>query len=258
MRLALAGGDGAVRRVGLIVPSSNPTIERFLQRVPVGTLLGLEVLVTRVRVRRIAADADADAQFGRAALTAAASLLADAEVTVISWAGTSGCWLGGEREDAVLGAVAATTAGIPVVSSRIALLAALAETPGAPVGLLTPYVPDVHERVAATVAGAVGATGGMVMASRGLGIERNLDFAAIPEAVIERELRELADGGAQALAVVCTNVLGVLPGLADAPFLVVDSVLATLWHAAKLSGSGAPPYADCYRAACGWLARSSR
>lgn len=60
----MTGVTGVTGRVGLIVPSSNPTIEAFLQRTPVARLLGLEVLVTRVRVRRIAADGGADAQFG--------------------------------------------------------------------------------------------------------------------------------------------------------------------------------------------------
>jgi maleate isomerase len=242
-----AGPVGQVRRVGLIVPSSNPTIEGFLQRVPVAPLLGLEVLVARVRVRRIAADAAADAQFDLAAFSAAAELLADAEVSLLSWAGTSGFWLGGEVEDRVLTRVSA--AGIPLVSSRIAVLAALAERPGTPVGVFTPYVRDIHDRVVAAVAGAAG----KVVADSGLGIERNLDFAAIPESALEAELRRLAGRGAESLAVVCTNVPGVLRGLADAPFLVVDSVLATLWHAARLSGSYGASYADCYREVCARL-----
>lgn len=232
-------------RVGLIVPSSNPVIEGYLQRTPVTARLGIDVLVTRARVRRIAADDDADAQFGAAALSAAAGLLADAEVSLICWAGTSGCWLGGDQEDAVL-ARASAAACVPVTSSRTALLAALAEQPGAPLGVLTPYVTEVHDRVVATVRAA----GGTVVADRGLGLERNLDFAAIPAAVLEASLRALASAGAQSLAVVCTNVPGVLPSLAAAPFTVVDSVLATLWHAARLTGSYRRPYADCYRQAC--------
>jgi maleate isomerase len=211
-------------RIGLIVPSSNPTIEGFVQHVPVAALLGIDVLVTRVRVRRIAADADADAQFGLTAMSAAAALLAEAEVSLVAWAGTSGFWLGGTREDGVL-ARASADAGVPVTSSRVAVLAALAERPGVPVGVLTPYVPEIHGRVVAAVM-----------------------------TVIEAELRRLAGLGAESLAVVCTNVLGSLPGLADAPFVVVDSVLATLWHAARLSGCSDQPYADCYRKACRLLA----
>lgn len=232
-------------RAGLIVPSSNPTIERFLQRSGVAALLGLDVLVTRIRVRRIAADAAADAQFELAALVSAGSLLADADVTLICWAGTSGFWLGGDREDSVLGQVAAAV-GVPVVSSRIAMLAALAQRPADPVGVLTPYLPAVHDRVVATVRAA----GHPVVADHCLGIERNLDFAAIPAVVVAAELRKLADCGAGSLAVVCTNVLGVVPGLATERYPVVDSVLATLWHAALTCGSYGASYASCYADVC--------
>jgi hypothetical protein len=45
-------------------------------------------------------------------------------------------------------------------------------------------------------------------------------------------------------------VLGTVPGLATSPFVVVDSVLATLWHASRLGGSYDRPYADCYREVC--------
>jgi maleate isomerase len=242
-------------RIGLIVPSSNPVIEGFLQRTPAATRLGIDVLVTRVRVRRIAAGSDADAQFGAAALSAAAGLLADAGATLVGWAGTSGFWLGGEREDRVLAQVSAAAGGVPAVSSRTAVLAALDEQRGLPVGVLTPYVRDIHQRVVSAVAEAAGAgsPAGKVVADRGLGIERNLDFAAIPAAVTEAELRRLAGLGAECLAVVCTNVLGVLPGLAAAPFTVVDSVLATLWHAARQAGSYGKPYADCYAGTLGRL-----
>lgn len=240
-------------RVGLIVPSSNPTIEGFLQRTPAAVLLGLDVLVTRVRVRRIAADADADAQFDAEALAAAAGLLADAEVSLVSWAGTSGCWLGGDREDGVLARVS-RAAGVRVVSSRMAMLAAMAEDPGAPAGVLTPYLRGVHDLVEATMRDA----GHPVVAGRELGIERNLDFAAVPAAAIEGELRRLAGQGARSLALVCTNMAGVLPGLAGEPWVVVDSVLATLWHVARECGSYAGTYEQCYRAVCAELAQAAR
>jgi maleate isomerase len=241
-------------RVGLIVPSSNPVIELFAQRPPVAALLGLRTLVTRVRVRRIAADSEAGAQFDVRALSAAASLLADAEVPLICWAGTSGFWLGAEKEDEVLAQVSDAAGGVPVTSSRTAVLAALAEHPGAAAGVLTPYVPGIHQRVVSAVADALRPSGGTVAADRGLGIERNLDFAAIPLPVIEAELRQLAACGADPVAVICTNVPGLLPGLAGAPFLVIDSVLATLWHSARLAGSYTGPYAQCCRQAGAALA----
>ena len=228
-------------RAGLLVPSSNPTVEAFLPRV--AGVLDVQFLVTRLGVRRIAADAEADAQFDRGGLQAAAALLTDAEVAMVSWAGTSGCWLGGDREDALLAAVSAAV-GVRVTSSRVALLAALAEQPGAALGVLTPYVGAVHARVV----GGLAAAGHPVAADRALGIERNLDFAAIPGAVVAGELRALGARGAATPVVVCTNVAGCLPELAGEGFVVVDSVLATLWHAARIAGATTASYAGCYRA----------
>lgn len=216
--------------VGLIVPSSNPTIESVLPLV--AEVLDVTFLTTRLRVRRIAADAGSDAQFDRAALLSAAELLGDAEVEVVSWAGTAGFWLGAERESAVLAEVS-QAAGFPLTSSRVALLAAADERRDLPVGVLTPYTPVVHEGVCATFR----SEGFDVVADEALGIERNLDFARIPADVLTARMRVLGERGAGVIPVVCTNVFGALPAVADAPFLVADSVLATLWHAARLAGA---------------------
>lgn len=227
--------------VGLIVPSSNPTIEAFLPAV--ADVLDVQFLVTRIGVRRIAIDADSDAQFDRAGLTAAAALLTDAEVSLVSWAGTSGFWLGVGRESAALAAVSSAV-GVPVVSTRIAMMAALDQDPDVPLGLLTPYTDDVHQGVIASLASA----GREITADTALGIERNLDFAAIPAEAVVRHLRKLANTGGGLPAVVCTNVLATLPELADEPFVVLDSVLATLWHAAREVGATSMTYTECYRA----------
>jgi maleate isomerase len=229
-------------RIGLIIPSSNPTIEGFVHRSRVAELLDLEVLCTRIGVRRIAADASADSQFDSGGLRAAATLLSEAEVELISWAGTSGFWLGSECEAATL-AELATALGVPVLSSRLAMLAALAETGSVPTGVLTPYLDAVHQRVVA----AIGAAGYPVVADRALGIERNLEFASIPAATIVDDIRTLAAAGAEQVAVVCTNVLATLPALAGDQVTVIDSVLATLWHAAVLTKRTSDPYAQTYR-----------
>jgi maleate isomerase len=219
-------------------------MEAFLPRV--ADVLDARFLVTRIGVRRIAADADADAQFDRAALQAAAELLGDAEVELVSWAGTSGFWLGGDRESAALATVSAAV-GVPVTSSRVAMLTALDDARGAPLGVLTPYLPAVHREVLATLATA----GHPVVAERALGIERNLDFAAIPPATVAAELSLLATVGAEVLTVVCTNIVATLSDLAAAPYIVVDSVLATLWQAAREIDATTSSYSECYRAVLG-------
>ena len=232
--------------IGLIVPSSNPTIEAFLPAA--SEVLGTSFLVTRIGVRRIAADADSDGQFDLEGLVAAARLLVDAEVSLVSWAGTAGFWLGVDREDAML-AEATVQVGVPVTSSRVAIFAAMKGAREHSVGVLTPYVEDVHRRVCATIEHE----GFDVVADRALGIERNLDFAHVPPATIAEQLRLLAAAGAEVLPVVCTNVLATLAELDSAPFLVIDSVLATLWHAAREIGATSLDYLDCHRVLLGLL-----
>lgn len=203
-----------VTRVGLVVPSSNPTIERFLADADVRAVLGLEVVCTRLAVERIGRDADG--QFAPALITAATALLADAEVELTVWAGTSRFWL----DD-----------GLPVLSSREAMFAALADVGAREVSVLTPYTDDVHAAVVATVR----SSGHPVVASRGLGISRNLDFAAVDPTPHVRAL------GAHPVLVVCTNVLATT-GAA----LIVDSIVATLWHAARLTGASSLGYAAAF------------
>lgn len=228
-------------RIGLIVPSSNPTIEEFLPLV--APVLDVSFLVTRIRVRRIATDEDSDAQFDVESLSAAASLLADAEVALVSWAGTAGFWLGPDREQTALDAVGVQV-GMPVLSSRMAMMSALAQADGRGLGVLTPYRSAVHDRVLATLAAA----GYDITADVALGLERNRDFADVPGDVVAEHLRELGGSGAVASALVCTNVLGTLQQLKPDRVLVVDSVLATLWDAARRAGATTLPYRDCYRA----------
>jgi maleate isomerase len=224
--------------VGLVVPSSNPTVERLLSGGAVGAVLGIDVVVTRLRVLRIGADAEADAQFAADALLEAGGLLADAGVRAVVWAGTSGFWLGAARERAALDAVAQAL-GVPVASSREGVLAALAEAASPQVAVLTPYVEEVH----AAVVAAVAAAGFTVPASHGLGLSQNLDFARIDPAELDGWIARLGGVAHGPVAVVCTNVAAARP----APVPVVDSVVATLWWAARTVSGTAAGYAETHR-----------
>ncbi|MDX6331328.1 MAG: maleate isomerase [Streptomycetaceae bacterium] len=234
------GTPSARPLVGLIVPSSNPTVERLLSRGGVAAVLGIDVVVTRLRVLRIAADAEADAQFAPDTLLDAARLLADAGVRAGVWAGTSGFWLGAGGERAAPDAVAGDL-GVPAGSSREGVLAALTETGVAEVAVLTPYVEPVHDAVVA----AVTAAGFTVTASQGLGLSRNPDFAEIDPAELAGCLARLGGDARHPVAVVCTNVAAARP--APVPVPVVDSVIATLWWAARMVSDTAPGYAQTHR-----------
>jgi maleate cis-trans isomerase len=198
--------------VGLIVPSSHPTVERLLSGGGVAAVLGIDVVVTR--------------------------LLADADVRAFVWAGTSGFRLGAGGKRAALDPVAGEM-GVPAGSSREGVLAALTEAGVAEVAVRTPYVEPVHDAVVA----AVTAAGFTVSASQGLGLSRNLDFAGIDPAELDGCLARLGGDARRPVAVVCTNVAAARP----APVPVVDSVIATLWWAARMMSDMAPGYAQTHR-----------
>jgi maleate isomerase len=222
--------------VGLVVPSSNPTIERFLAAAPVQDVLGIDVVVTRLAVTRIGADGESDGQFAVDPLQAAVDLLQDAETLLVVWAGTAGFWQDEERS--VLDEVEQRTGG-RLVSSREAMLAALADVGASATAVLTPYVSQVHDAVLATFKGE----GFAITGSKSLGLSRNLDFAHVDPETIRAEVLALAGAANNAVSVVCTNMLAAVAGPP-----VVDSVVATLWHAARVAGATSTGYLQSYAA----------
>ena len=222
--------------VGLVVPSSNPTIERFLAAIDLHGVLGIDVLVTRMAVTQISPGSASAAQFSAQRLGAAVGLLCDAEVDLALWADTSGFWLDDERS--ALDAVGAQV-NTQVSSSREAMLAALADIGATRVAVLTPYVSEIHLSVLASLESA----GFEVTRSLALDLVRTLDFARVPAETIGEQVLLLAGEETVPVCVVCTNMLAVVGGPP-----VVDSVVATLWHAARLAGATTAGYLQTYAA----------
>ncbi|HWD51622.1 MAG TPA: hypothetical protein VG412_04425 [Acidimicrobiales bacterium] len=210
-------------RLGLIVPSTNLTIERMLYRSGFTELFGVDIAVTRLPVTLIAATSGSDRQFRPRRLLAAARLLADARPDVIVWTGTSSFWLGVDEEIGWMRSVGAEL-GIPVTSATEAVVQALEEQGSSEVSLFTPYQEGIHRAVAATLTGA----GFRVGHDSHLGITDNASFADVEPAQIETAVRGFPSD--RPVVVVCTNLLACLP---DA--FVVDSLIATLWYATVLA-----------------------
>jgi maleate isomerase len=222
--------------VGLIVPSSNPTVERVALRSGILDLIGIDIVVTRIEVRTISTASASDAQFSAACFNAAAALLADSRPDLITWAGTSGFWRGAEERD--MAAITAAT-GIAASDSRQAVLAALHDIEAGPVAVLTPYTDAIGAAVEATLTRA----GHPVGAARHLGHKDNLTFSRIPPATLQAAAAELGQTGRVPVVAVCTNLVVAAPGT-----LVVDSVLATLWDAARRVGATTIGYREIHDA----------
>jgi len=232
------------RRVmlGMLTPSSNTVLEPVLGAIAAG-VPGLSVHFARFPVTEISLGDKALGQFEIEPMLAAARLLADARVSAICWNGTSAGWLGLERDSALCRAIEERTR-VPATSSVLALAEILRLTGVTRLGLVSPYIPAVQERIAANFA----REGFPVVAERHLGISENFAFSEVEEETLARMIREVAAAKPQAITVFCTN-------LRAAPLVetlereigipIHDTVATALWGSLRLAGASP-------RAIAGW------
>lgn len=155
------------------------------------------------------------------------------------WNGTSAAWLGFGSDETLCAAITQRT-GIPASTSVLAFRDLFLARRIRRVGLVTPYTADVQARIRTNW----GAAGFDCTAERHLGIAENFAFGEVAGDAIARMSREVAREGAEAIAIVCTNLAGA--PLAEAleaelGIPVYDSVAVTLWKAmdlARLDGRG--------------------
>ncbi|WYZ39606.1 hypothetical protein EsH8_III_001520 [Colletotrichum jinshuiense] len=137
-------------RLGIITPSSNTSLEPLTQAI-ISSLPNVTVHFSRFRVLKISLDTDGLSQFQNDNIVAAAQLLADAEVDMIGWSGTSSGWLGFEADEKLCADITAAT-GVPTTTSVLALNSALQKFGVKELGLVTPYTDDVQEAIVQTYA----------------------------------------------------------------------------------------------------------
>lgn len=222
-------------RLGMLTPSSNTVLEpltgRMLAQIP-----SVSAHFARFRVTEIALSDAATAQFDAEPILAAADLLADARPDVITWNGTSASWLGFERDEALCAQIE-TRAGVRACTAVLGFRDALAAAGARRIGLVTPYTTDVQSRIAATWA----RQGFDIIAERHAGLSENFAFARLSETAVADMMRAVAADGPDAVAVVCTNMLGaaVAPQIeAETGVLALDSVAVALW--ASMRAASAP------------------
>jgi maleate isomerase len=213
-------------RVGMLTPSSNTALEPETYRMIQATH-GVSAHFSRLRVKKMTPEAESDRQFESAVMLDAARLLEDANVDVLAWNGTAGSWLGPDRDRRLCSDIAGAT-GIPTTTSTLALLEACRIFDVTRLGLATPYVRELNEKISHCYA----QEGIDVVADEWLGLADNLDVGSLTSEEIRDLAVRAARNGAQAVAVVCTNV-------AATPFVqeleeqlgipVFDSIAATLW-----------------------------
>ncbi len=142
---------------------------------------------------------------------------------------------------ASLGSLAADgTLGIMIppsvnITSVLAVRDVFRRTGAARIGLVTPYLSDVRERIAPNWE-AVGFT---VAAERHTGLQDDFSFAEAKEATIAELARAVAVKGCDAMAVVCTNMRGaslVEPLGRELGMPVSDFIATALWAFLRVAG----------------------
>jgi maleate isomerase len=219
-------------RIGVIVPSSNTALEA---EIAARKFSPVEVTFhfSRVGVTTITLERAASSQFDHAEMMAAAMLLADTEPDVLTWAGTSGSWLGVDR-DRVLARAMTEQAGIPSTTTTLALLDACRDAGTVRVALVTPYIDSVVRRIIDNFADE----GIEVVAERHLGITDNHAFGLVTPEQISRLANDCPLSGVEAMMVICTNLRasGLVSSLRQRLGIpVLDSIDVTLRQALTMA-----------------------
>jgi maleate isomerase len=197
----MSAGAARPARVGLMIPSSNTMMEvDFARDLPAGTALH----TARMFMEDTTA-AGENRMLDEFALPAARDL-GTARPDVVVFGCTSAGALRGNDYDAQLCDRISELTGAPTVSTIASVRAAIAAARATSVGVITPYVDELNERIRASLE----ADGTRVATIAGLGITENFEIAEVSEeeiaALAVRALAGLAASGDIDLAFAsCTN-----------------------------------------------------
>jgi maleate isomerase len=222
-----------LKRIGVLTPSSNTALEPLTSAL-LSQVQNVSVHYSRFGVTEISLRQNSLAQFDDSKILEAARLLADARVDVIGWSGTSASWLGFETDTALCARITAAT-GIPATTSVLAINELLAKQGVRTMGLVSPYIVDVQQRIMANYAG-LGIT---CVAEQHLDLTVNFAFSEVPPDTLRQMVREVAQAKPDAIVIMCTNLHGA--NLVDAleqelGIPIYDSVTTVAWSALQTLG----------------------
>lgn len=216
-------GYGRSLRIGLMVPSSNTTMEPELHRM---APRGVSVHTARMRLEEVTPEGlvQMAEDAGRAA-----RLLATAGVDVLVYGCTTGSLVGGVEWEENLMQRIGDDAGTPAISTGSAVVEAIKVLGGSKVAVATPYTDDLNALERAFLE----AHGIRVKAMKGLGLVSNLEIGETEGETIRGLVRSVADG-ADTVFISCTNLptIELIEGLeAEMELPIVTSNQASLWAA---------------------------
>lgn len=188
-------------RLGILTPSSNTALEPLSQEI-ISQLPHVSVHFSRFSVVKIDMGPNALIQFQTEKIVEAAKLLADANVHVIGWSGTSAGWMGFWTDEELCAAITAATGGIPVTTSVLALNRAVRILSAKQLGLVTPYV----DQVQTTIVQNYRSIGVDCSLERHFQLSQNTAFAEIEESTLDEMVADVVREGATVVSTFCTNL----------------------------------------------------
>ena len=218
--------------LGMLTPSSNTILEPVTSAMVAG-LNGVSAHFGRFRVLEISLKGNALGQFENAPLLTAARLLADAQVDVIAWNGTSAGWLGFDADRELCQEITEVT-GIPATTSTLALAEAFEAVGASKYALVSPYLHEIQEKIVANFE----KEGFSCVAERHLNDRGNFSFSEVTEAQISGMVREVAAVAPKVITIYCTNLRGA-PAVAkleqELGIPIFDSISVVVWKSLLLA-----------------------
>ena len=187
------------QRVGLLVPESNSVMEiDYRRRLPSHVSLHIESM------RMVDVSPEGEAQMLDVYAIPAALALAAAKPDVIVFGCTSVGALRGNAYDAAFCNRIENESGVHVVSVIASVREALQRHGVRRIGVLTPYIDSLNERIKASLEADSGLK---VVEMAGLGITDNSAIAAITQAeILEFATNSLASNSVELVFISCTNL----------------------------------------------------
>jgi len=222
--------DPALARIGLLVPSSNTTVEaEFYRALPPSVTLH----TARLYLTEITPEAILDMVRD---MEQQARLLASADVDVIVLGATAPSFLKGLGYDRELALKIEKATGKRATTTSTALLEALARLGVKRVALASAY----DDKVAAIARSFLEANGFTVVAAQGLGLVDNLAVGRLSSDTACELGRKVDRPDAEAIVLACTNwkTMDVIERLErELGKPVVSTTQASIWAALRIIGS---------------------
>jgi maleate isomerase len=219
------------KKIGILTPSSNiimePVCSKMLASIP-----EVSCHFSRFKVTNLSLDQDSLNQFQYEPILRAAELLADAQVDIIAWGGTSGGWLGLDVDRELCSRITKLT-GIPAITSMSAQLDAFSENALKSCHLITPYIRPIND----LIVNQYKLNGIETVNVLGCGETDNIMIGQISDERIENMIQSVSLSESEGISIVCTN----FPAINSIDYFekrynltIYDSIAVMVWKSIKL------------------------